>query len=112
MERILVLLAVVTIASVVAVACGDDDGDPDSGPISGVGPVISIGEVFTTNLKGPLLINGLLYIDAHELQPPVSQIPNHFQQLMSVAVLRQVTIGTSSQGPLYEPNVHRQKTEF
>ena len=37
MMKILVLLAVLTIASVVAAACGDDD-DVDSGPISGVGP--------------------------------------------------------------------------
>ncbi len=43
MKRILVLLAVVTIASVAAAACGDDDGDLVSDPISGVGPGISIG---------------------------------------------------------------------
>ncbi len=61
MKKILALLAVVTIASVVAAACGDDDGDLDSGHISGVGPGISIGDVFTSNLKGPLLINGLLH---------------------------------------------------
>ncbi len=62
MKKILVLLAVVTIASVAAAACGDDDGDLVSDPISGVGPGISIGEAFTSNLKGPLLINGLLHV--------------------------------------------------
>ncbi len=62
MNKILFLLAVLTIASVVAAACGDDDGDLVSGPISGVGPGISIGEVFTSNLTGPLLINGLLHV--------------------------------------------------
>ncbi len=58
----LYLLAFVIIASVVVAACGDDDGDLVSGPISGVGPGISIGEVFTSNLTGPLLINGLLHV--------------------------------------------------
>ena len=62
MNKILVLLAVVTIASVAAAACGDDDGDPDSEPIIGVGPGMSIGQVITLNLKGPLLVNGLLHV--------------------------------------------------
>ena len=62
MNKILVLLAVVTIASVAAAACGDDDGDLDSGPISGVGLGISIGQAITSNLTGPLLINGLLHV--------------------------------------------------
>ncbi len=62
MKRILVLLAVVTIASVVAAGCSDNDDDPGSGPISGVGPGISIGEALASNLKGPLLINGLLHV--------------------------------------------------
>ena len=31
--------------------------------ISGVGPGISIGEAFNTDLKGPLLINGLLHVE-------------------------------------------------
>ena len=71
MKRILVFLAVVTLASVVAAACGDDDGDVDSspvdsgpvdsGPISSVGPGISIGEALASNLKGPLLVNGHLH---------------------------------------------------
>ena len=61
MKRILVLLAVLTVASIVAAACGDDDGDPVSDSVSGGGPGISIGEAFTSNLKGPLLVNGLLH---------------------------------------------------
>ncbi len=62
MKRIIVLLAVVTIASVAAAACGDDDDDLVSDPTSGVGPGISIGEALTSNLTGPLLINGLLHV--------------------------------------------------
>ena len=62
MKKILVFLAVVTIASVVAAACGDDDDDPVSGPTIGVGPGLSIGEALTSNLTGPLLINGLLHV--------------------------------------------------
>ncbi len=60
MKKILVLLAVATIASVAAAACGDDDGDPDSSAVSGVGPGISIAEALTSNLTGPLLVNGFL----------------------------------------------------
>ncbi len=63
MKKILVFLAVVTIASVVAAACGDDDGDLVSGPTSGVGPGISISEALTSNLTGPLLINGHLHVE-------------------------------------------------
>ena len=62
MNKILVLLAVVTVASVAVAACGDEDGDLDSGPVSGVGPGISIGQAITSNLTGPLLINGLLHV--------------------------------------------------
>ena len=62
MKKILFLLAVVTIASVVAAACGNDEDDLVSGPVSGVGPGISIGEALTSNLTGPLLINGLLHV--------------------------------------------------
>ena len=61
MRRMLLLLAVVTIAGVFAAACGDNDDDVGSGPISGVGPGISIGEALTSNLDGPLLVNGLLH---------------------------------------------------
>ena len=68
MKRILVLLAVVTIASVVAAACGDDDGDLDSGPISGVGPGISIAEALTSDLKGPLLVNGHLHVQDDQVR--------------------------------------------
>ena len=61
MKKILLLLAVVIFASVVAAACGDNDDDLGSGPISGVGPGISIGEALTSNLDGPLLVNGILH---------------------------------------------------
>ncbi len=61
MKNRLLLLAVVTIASAFAAACGDDDGDLPPGPISGVGPGISIGEAITSDLEGPLLINGHLH---------------------------------------------------
>ncbi len=61
MKKILVLLALVAIASVVVVACGDDDDNLVSGPSIGVGPGISIGEALTSNLTGPFLINGLLH---------------------------------------------------
>ncbi len=63
MKRILFLLTVLAIAGVVAAACGDDEGDVPSGPISGVGPGISVDEALTSNLKGPLLINGLLHVE-------------------------------------------------
>ena len=68
MKKILVLLAIVTIASVVAAACGDDDGDLDSGPISGVGPGISIAEALASNLKGPLLVNGHLHVQNDQVR--------------------------------------------
>ena len=61
MKRILALLAVVTIASFVAAACGDD-GHLVSRPVSGVGPGISVGDALTSNLTGPLLINGHLHV--------------------------------------------------
>ena len=57
----LFLLAVVTIASLVAAGCGDD-GDSVPDPVSGVGPGISISEALTTDIVGPLLINGQLHV--------------------------------------------------
>ena len=57
------LLIVVAIAGVVAAACSEGARDLGPGPISGVGPGISIDEVLITDLKGPLLINGLLHIE-------------------------------------------------
>ena len=62
-KRILFILIVLAIAGVVSAACGDDEGGVASGPISGVGPGISIDEALTSNLKGPLLINGLLQVE-------------------------------------------------
>ncbi len=62
MKKMLFLLAVVTIASLVAAACGDDDGDLVSDPVSGVCPGISISEALATDITGPLLINGLLHV--------------------------------------------------
>ncbi len=61
MNKILFLLTVLAIVGVVAAACGDDDGDLDSPPISGVGPGISIGEALTSDLEGTLLVNGHLH---------------------------------------------------
>ena len=66
MNKILALLAVVTVASVVAAACGDDgddEGDVVSGPISGVGPGITVGVALISNLTGPLLVNGQLHVE-------------------------------------------------
>ena len=63
MKKILYLLAVMTIASVVAAACGNDEDDLGSGPVSGVGPGISIDEALTSNLTGPLLVNGQLHVE-------------------------------------------------
>ena len=68
MNRILFLLTVLAIAGVVAAACGDDEGDVASGPISGVGPGISVDEALTSNLKGPLLINGLLHVEGGQVR--------------------------------------------
>ena len=62
------LLAVVTFASVVAAACGDDGSDLGSGPVSGVGPGISIAEALTSNLKGPLLVNGHLHVQDDQVR--------------------------------------------
>ena len=70
MKRMVVLLAVMTIAGVVAAAC-DDDGDPVSTPVSsagpgissGVGPGITVGVALITNLTGPLLVNGQLHVE-------------------------------------------------
>ncbi len=61
MKRIIVLLAVVTLASVVAAACSDD-GHLVSRPVGGVGPGISVDDALTSNLTGPLLINGHLHV--------------------------------------------------
>ncbi len=68
MKKILYFLGVVTIASVVAAACGNDEDDMVSGPISGVGPGISIGEALTSNLTGPLLITGLLHVQKDQVR--------------------------------------------
>ena len=71
LKKILFLLAIVTMASLMA--CGDDNDDftigefkygdfvPDK-PISGVGPGISISEALATNITGPLLVNGILHV--------------------------------------------------
>ena len=61
MKRMLILLAFVTIAGVVAAACGGDD-DQVSSPVSGVGPGISIGEALNSALDGPLLVKGRLHV--------------------------------------------------
>lgn len=48
--------------SISADATSGDEDDLVSGPVSGVGPGISIGEALTSKLTGPLLINGLLHV--------------------------------------------------
>ena len=68
MMKILALLAVVTIAGVVATACGGDDDDIGSNPISGVGPGISIGEALTSKLDDPLLVNGHLHVQSGQVR--------------------------------------------
>ena len=61
MKNLLLLLAAATIVSAFMASCGDDDGDMPPGPVSGVGPGISVGEALTSNLQGPLLVNGHLH---------------------------------------------------
>ena len=62
MKNLILVLAVATIVSAFAAACGDDNGQLTPGPISsGVGPGLSIDEALTSNLAGPLLINGHLH---------------------------------------------------
>ena len=68
MKRILILLAFVIIVSIVAAACGDDNDDQVSDPISGVGPGISIGEALTSDLAGPLLVNGHLHVQNDQVR--------------------------------------------
>ncbi len=48
--------------SIATAATAGDNDNLVSGPVSGVGPGISIGEALTSNLTGPLLINGLLHV--------------------------------------------------
>ncbi len=61
MKNLILLLAAATIVSAFVASCGDDDSDMPPGPGSGVGPGISVGEALTSNLQGPLLINGHLH---------------------------------------------------
>ncbi len=75
MKRIIVLLAVLALASVVAAACGDD-GHLVSRPVGGVGPGISIGEAsigeaLTSNLTGPLVTQR---ISARPARPGTSRL--------------------------------------
>ena len=58
----LFLLLIMVGAMLALAACGHDDDDPVSGPTIGVGPGLSIGEALTSNLTGPLLINGHLHV--------------------------------------------------
>ena len=67
-KRTLFLLTTLVIVGVVAAACSDDEGAVASGPISGVGPGISIDEALTSNLKGPLLIKGLLHVEEGQVR--------------------------------------------
>ena len=84
MRKLLVLLAVLTIASMGATACGsDDDGptvsaptrDPAVGntvsaptPTRIIGPGKSIRDVFVSNLQGPLIVRGLLHVNDGEVR--------------------------------------------
>ncbi len=62
-KKLISLLMVVAISGILVAACSEGASDLGPGPISRVGPGISIGDVFITDLKGPLLINGLLHIE-------------------------------------------------
>ena len=73
MQKLLLLLVIVSITSLTSIVCGDDEEDfaigeftygdfvPDK-LISGVGPGISISEALATDITGPLLINGILHV--------------------------------------------------
>ncbi len=61
MKLVALVIAVTTLA-LIAAACGDDEADSDAGPISGVGPGISVAEALDSDLDGPLLVNGFLHV--------------------------------------------------
>lgn len=59
------------------VACADNNGDADRdspgtliGPSSGVGPGISVGEAIASDLDGPFLVNGFIFITGGEHDDP------------------------------------------
>ena len=60
--RLAALVIGVTTVALIVAACGDDDTGSGSGPISGVGPGISVEEALDSDLDGPLLVNGLLHV--------------------------------------------------
>jgi len=72
----LTLLVTIALALAAAVACGgDDDSSPDDGGSSpgfssGVGPGISLSDALSSDLSGPLLINGFLVIQGGEQDNP------------------------------------------
>lgn len=60
------LSAVLAVALTIA-ACGGGETLPDDdAPASGIGPGISITEAIESELEGPLLVNGYLFVDAQE----------------------------------------------
>ena len=59
MKKLMLFLAIVAVTGVVATACGDDDIII---PIGGGGPGISVSEAIASDLEGPLLVNGNLFV--------------------------------------------------
>ncbi len=47
-------------------ACGGEASPDDDAPASGIGPGITITEAIESELEGPLLVNGYLFVDAQE----------------------------------------------
>lgn len=72
MKRVAMALGALMVA-VLILACGGDDGDPQTiGSTGGVsaasGPGISILEAMNSDLAGPLLINGFLVAEADDVR--------------------------------------------
>ena len=62
-------LGAILLAAVVA-GCGGEDEQASESPSLGVGPGISMGDAFESDLAGPLLINGFLLIQGGEHDHP------------------------------------------
>ena len=60
--RLAALVIGVIAVALIAAACGDDGTGSDAGPISGVGPGISVEEALDSDLDEPLLVNGFLHV--------------------------------------------------
>ncbi len=77
MIKLVALFAGATLAALLAIACGGDDGGSssngsgaDNGPSIGVGPGISVSDAIASDLDGPLLVNGFLVIQGGEPDDP------------------------------------------